>query len=404
MRKAFIGFIMLAIVYGVSSISLSIYSIGMLEVSDNYKLENIELGLSFPPVSDDNQRLITKYHLDQLNIKKIRFAEDWSYREPTRGSFKWNSLDKRMDFCEENDIELLLTIQSNGPEWACNAQNERSCVFSNLTAWEIYVRALLERYSNKIEKIQFGNEWQSNWWYVGSAEEFVFANNLLYDAVQELSPETKFVLGGFACGTLEAMAAIYGYIHSFISIEGDVIDQEEILEYKNSEEVLKGKERIEHVLNNAKFDMLDLHFYDEYEIWPVLLEMIDDLVPNAPVICTEFGGPNLNYLGISYNDNLQASELIKYIETLDSMEVDEAYFFKLVEGGSANAAHQKSGLLTSLLSKKPAYRVLQSYTNQVPLIDAYILIYSGVLTVMIMVLVSASYGIYWIIQGTKMKE
>jgi len=40
---------------------------------------------------------------------------------------------------------------------------------------------MLNRYKNQIAKIQFGNEWNLEFWYAGTAQDFVAANNILYD-------------------------------------------------------------------------------------------------------------------------------------------------------------------------------------------------------------------------------
>jgi hypothetical protein len=60
-----------------------------------------------------------------------------------QGQFNWAPLDDRINWAYNNGYDILLTIQSNGPDWACSGvQNDRSCVFDN-NYFKIYIDALL---------------------------------------------------------------------------------------------------------------------------------------------------------------------------------------------------------------------------------------------------------------------
>lgn len=158
-------------------------------------LNYLELGLSFPPVGDVTERTFTQTHMNVLGVDRIRFGEHWALREPSPGVFSWSGLEQRIDWAYTNNIDVLLTIQSDGPAWACSGvQNPRSCVFNNNQDFKFYIDSLLQRYSGKIDKIQFGNEWQDHFWYAGNAQDFIDANNILYNSVQQYSPTTSVVL------------------------------------------------------------------------------------------------------------------------------------------------------------------------------------------------------------------
>ncbi|NRA12602.1 MAG: hypothetical protein HRT57_11665 [Crocinitomicaceae bacterium] len=49
------------------------------------------------------------------------------------------------------------------------------------------------------------------------------------------------------------------------------------------------------------------------------------------MIVSEFGGPNINYE--PYTQTYQADRLFQYIKKIDSLKIEEAYYFKLIEGG-----------------------------------------------------------------------
>ena len=56
-------------------IILLINSLVISNAQNDTCLNNLTLGISFPPVKDENQRTFAKTHLDILDAKKIRFDE-----------------------------------------------------------------------------------------------------------------------------------------------------------------------------------------------------------------------------------------------------------------------------------------------------------------------------------------
>ena len=332
-------------------------------------LIQLELGLSFPPVNNADQREFTEEQLEALSVRLVRFAENWRNREPEPGRYNWTPLDGRLDWVQENRVSLLLTIQSNGPDWACDPdyRNERSCVYLDQQDFSNYVHALLQRYPNQIDKIQFGNEWMSQYWYAGSAQDFVRFHNILYEAVQTHSPHTLVVLGGFSYGTLKVMAFCEGYLDTYEAIRGGQVIELNRNECETSE-AHAIRERILFVLENAFYDLLDFHFYDDVENWPIILDVSQELFPTeSPIIVSEFGGPNL-FWELPYSDEFQAERLVEYIQTLDLMGIEEAYFFKLVQSDSASPAHRQSGLFmvdNGVLIPKPAYEVFLAFSSEI---------------------------------------
>jgi len=325
-----------------------------------YNLNNLELAISFPALENNSQRKCTQKILSDLNVKKIRFAEEWKFREATEDNYNWGPLDDRLNWAKTNGYKVMLTIQSNGPDWACaGASNDNSCVFET-ASFKQYIEDLLQRYPNQLDKIQFGNEWQSDFWYIGSAEEFTIANNILYAAVQTYSPETDVVLGGFTAISLRFLAACAGKLSSFRDDEGVVYDESNINANCTGAESVALLNRINYVLENASYDLLDMHLYDDPENWSVVINHFKSMA-TKPVIVSEFGGPNSNYE--SDSDGNQAKRLYDYIVTLDSAGIEEAYYFKLVQG-SKNKAHVKSGLLKGAFkSTKQSYFVFRNFSN-----------------------------------------
>lgn len=350
-------------------ITISLTTLFECKAQNDTCLNFTTLGLSFPPVADSVQRAFAETHLDFLEVQKIRFAENWVLREPTQGNFNWQPIDDRLDWAYNNGYEILLTIQSNAPDWACSSlQNSQSCVFKDNNDFKTYIDSLLQRHPNKISKIQFGNEWQTDYWYIGNANDFIQANNVLYNSVQTYSPSTQVVLGGFTTISLRFLAGCNGYVSSFYDDDGIFYDAVYLSTNCPTPAIQNVKNRIDSVLQYAYYDIIDLHFYDDVEQWDEYYLNFSDTI-TKPIIVSEFGGPNMNYE--PYSDTFQADRLYQYIKKLDSLQISEAYFFKLVEG-TANAAHSTSGLIddTTLLEKQ-AYYLFNSFATCVTSISDY---------------------------------
>lgn len=329
-------------------------SIGQSDTCLNYT----ELGLSFPPTTGSVQRDFTKPHMDILGVKKLRFEDDWYYREPVQGYYNWGDLDSIVNWAERNGFELMLSIPPRGPDWACTSQqNEMSCVFADNEDFNTYLDTLFSKYSGVFPLVQFANEWESQWWYIGSAAQFIATNNAFYQAVKENSPSSQVVLGGFTTMSLRIMSACNGYVSSFNDDEGNIYGQEWIDEYCDHELVLALFSRIDSVLSFANYDMLDLHLYHDVDQWDEYYACFSDTI-SKPIIVSEFGGPNIN-MGPS-DDEYQAQCLYRYIKKLDSLQIPEAYFFKLV-AGSTNPNGVVSNLIDSTLNEKESYFVFQAF-------------------------------------------
>lgn len=329
--------------------------------------ETPAFGLSYPGVTETADRGFTLSNLQTLSLSRVRFDEDWKHREPVEGEFNWAPLDDRMQWLADNEISVLLTIQSNGPNWACepDLSNERTCIYSNTDKFENYIQTLLQRYPNQIEQLQFGNEWLSPYWFLGSANDFVEYNNIVYRSVQRHSPNTKVVLGGFASGSLSIISYCAGDLDQFFDEQsGDLVDTSRRHNVCNSEDMLSSQHMLDTVLESAEFDYLDLHLYDDVENWGTYLQTMRNAVGDSvPVIIGEFGGPNLIWEQ-PYSDEFQATRLALYLDTLSAMDINEAYYFKLVQSESALAAHWESGLYKlegDVHIKKPAFDVFEHF-------------------------------------------
>ncbi|MBI9107581.1 MAG: cellulase family glycosylhydrolase [Spirochaetales bacterium] len=323
-----------------------------------YGTSDIIAGMSFPPFSNSEQINFTVTEIKKMAIDRIRTAVDWRNREPIQGTFYWDPMDVRMNTAKENNISVFLTIINLCPDWAqLSSGSDGACIIDE-SALQTFIEKLLERYDN-IDKIQFGNEWESGaedgtvYMDPNSIEKFVTYNNILYDTVQRLSPDTKVVLGGL---TREYPIVEYfarnGSYPDFSGISlangATVEDLEKKVDKIKTDYESKGiKQNIEYVFQNAKYDILDIHLYDDPENWPEYLTVIPD---GKPVLVSEFGGPNSEFEKTS--PDYQADRMEYYIDAIEALPIIEAYYFKLVESDSSY--HKDSGLFFSNSIIKPA--------------------------------------------------
>jgi len=330
------------------------------ELIEPVATRKIEYGLSFPPVSTTEQLAFTADALKDLKINRVRFAEDWKNRETQVDTFNWEPLDARIQWAEDNNIDLFLTIQSDGPTWRCASSNSRSCVFADNNDFKVYIETLLQRYPNQIKRIQFGNEWQTEFWYVGTAQEYVTAANILYDAVTTYSPQTTVALGGFTTASLRYLAACTGLVDEILNDDGSYTRGQNIQLLCASNEYINGLARVDYVLQNANYDEIDIHLYDDPEYWTEYTQAINSRIAvNTPIVVTEFGGPHM--FAEPTDEAYQATRLQDYITKLETLPIIEAYYFKLVEGTN-NPVHEFTGLYTQDLRKKLNYDVLRRQT------------------------------------------
>jgi hypothetical protein len=321
----------------------------------------IAAGMSFPPFANSKQIEFTVAELDKLSIDRIRIAIDWRNREPERGEFYWAPMDDRMKAAAENEISVFLTIASVCPDWAKLPPGSDGANRMDEEALETFIEAVLLRYDN-IDKIQFGNEWETGagdgtaYISPASVEKFVLYTNILYDAVQRLSPETQVVLGGLT--RTYPMVEYFMKNGAYPDFSGITLsrgvsmeDLEARMDRLQAEYVENGiQENIEYVFANASYDILDIHLYDDPENWPEYLSVLPD---DRPILVSEFGGPNSEFEETSAA--YQAERMEDYMDAIEQLPIIEAYYFKLVD--SKASYHQDSGLYYGSLRPKPARNV-----------------------------------------------
>ena len=175
-------------------------------------------------------------------------------------------------------------------------------------------------------------------------------------------------LGGITKWPLVYLAGCQlGLIDEFYTEEGELVSPSQKEAWCNSAEVIERNQRVKYVFINAKYDMVDIHLYDDPENWAAYVEALQSNLnlEDKPIILTEFGGPREQdpRFGDPYDEEVQATQLQKYIDKLKELPVSEAYYFRLIEGDGIGIGHPLTGLMKLIDGtpvKKPNYDVFKN--------------------------------------------
>ena len=352
---------------------------------------DLKLGIANPPKPQGEIIDV----LNDLNVYGIRMnSPKWADSEKERGEYNFIWLEQRIDELNENNIKFVSSVGHNVPRWACEEgtievgvsieEHLVNCKVKNTDDFRNFAKAYFSKLGKKIHIVQFTNEW--TWTWTRPVDELIELNNILYDEAKKSNPDLPVSLGSVPIGVVRLMY-IYeeGLDRDFDYIDGYIENGKmyncDGTGVKTTEEKLRKyvEEKIDPVLKNAKYDMLDLHFYDDSDNWDEyesawrkhLKKLGKD--ENIPIIVTEFGGPHYECEDAK-DEELQVKRLGEYIEALEKMNVEEAYFFKLAEGSKI---HFESGLYKKKQGtsgqdiydyvKKPNYDVFKEYANQINL-------------------------------------
>ncbi|MEM6289091.1 MAG: beta-galactosidase [Bacteroidota bacterium] len=321
-------------------------------------LPALDLGIAFPPVADAEQRAFTIPQLAALGVDHVRFSQAWRFREPERDRFVWRPLDARVADLVAAGIEVFLTLDIEGaPDWLASlSPAEQEAEF------RAYVRALLDRLGADLAWIQYGNEWNAVL-DPGEVDAFVRLANVLADEVARL-PEAerpRVALGSVSIGGLSALALLQGRIENVVFEGGPLYTEAEIAAARAA-----GPETLDAfrtIVGSVRYDAVDLHLYDDVWNWPTYRAAVEKLLAEAgrdpaatPVVVSEFGGPHptLEPGGEAF----QARRVEAYVRALARLDVERAYFFKLVEEPGAPIAHPNSFLIDADLERRAAFDVI----------------------------------------------
>lgn len=341
--------------------------------------ERTDFGI-FPMTKTTQALTYSAERIIDLNLKRVTKFEMWNVRQATRdSSYKWGGMDNVMvDFLDATDAKMFLRItpwglNSDGSvAWYCDTTqadkvpDEFSCVIKPeyTDDFKAYLDAITKRYSDRLTEIAFGNEWTGSH-FVGDEYDYVEYANWLYEITKANSPDTTVVLGAITSNPMKYAASCKlsasdpNYLEK-VYFKGQYLDDEEKQQFCQAMEGPYNK--LIYALNNAKYDAVDIHLYDDYDNWDEYVNILRTLT-DKPLYVSEFGGPSPNdpkRADLEY----QASELRHYLDTILGLQIPKAYYFQLIETG---AYHANSALIyldeNSEPVLKPTYEVFKNRYN-----------------------------------------
>ena len=206
----------------------------------------------------------------------------WQQLEPEKGRFDWSAADAFVTQLHSRDEALISLFSSS--QWAVQHPSIMlpPSPAKNLDDYYQFVHAVVNRYKGKVRYWQNDAEPNNPVFWAGTKEEFVAQLKVFYRAVKDADPDATVVVGGYD-GLF-----IPPNLPSWPGQRTEPFPQQQA-----------GLDFFEYVLHEGRdaFDLFDLRLYgDPYTIVARVDYMRERMAANGyikPVICTEYGGPNL---------------------------------------------------------------------------------------------------------------
>ncbi|MEM7075001.1 MAG: glycosyl hydrolase [Pseudomonadota bacterium] len=311
------------------------------------------IGIAFPPVSRRDHVAFTVSALRDLAIRDIRIAENWKRRGITPTAEDFEPLRRKIGTLRRAGLRIMLTVQTDGPPEVCGPSNKFGCAFRPDAPFEAYLTQLLAAVGDRIDAIQFGNEWDHQ--FAGSIAEYVALHDRFARTVRAHRPDLTLVLGGITNRAPYAHA-VCSRAQSF-DLPGSHDTSAEQSFCAQSEKNDFARQAVRTVAAQADYDVFDVHLYDAPGLWETAVGWVARLAQGKPIWITEFGGPHpaLEPRDPAYH----ARQLARYMATVERLPVDRAYYFKLTDDDTSY--HSRSGLYDQQGRAKPALGVFRHH-------------------------------------------
>jgi hypothetical protein len=204
----------------------------------------------------------------------------WNQVEPKRGTYDWTAVDAFVNQLKSPDEGLVGVFSAS--EWAVTKPSTMlpPSPAKNPDDYYRFIFDLVSHCRGRVRYWQNDAEPNSPIYWGGTKEEFVAALALFHKAVKAADPEAVVVVGGYD--------GLFGPPGTF--------------QFPNQQ---AGLDFFDYVFEEGHdaFDLFDLRLYgDPYTIVPRVAHMRQMMRVHGfekPIICTEYGGPNLFELAVN---------------------------------------------------------------------------------------------------------
>lgn len=145
---------------------------------------------------------------------------NWDILEPTDDEFSWTVYDAVIDKYEEHDIKPLglLTYSS---QWASSnpGSDDFEFYYPDINAWEDYVGTVAEHYKGRVDHWEIWNEPNLESFWKSDVEQYATHFAVAVDAIKEVNPDAKVVLGGLSGTDADFLNELYGQLNDKSDID-----------------------------------------------------------------------------------------------------------------------------------------------------------------------------------------
>jgi len=328
-----------------------------------------QLGLSFPGSNPNYYGYMT-----DAGIGTVRISASWKQIEPRKGRYNWSGLDRRIIGLQNLGIDPFVTFESNA-EWATTASSfnkVKNATPKSIEVWDGFITAVVERYNadgqndapglkRPVRWYQAANEWisdtnRSGGW-AGTPQQLITYVNTAQSAVKRSDPNANFVMGGIASTNLDLLVnalKVDRYTVQQYSNEGRLrVFKEAEIEGPLVQDALA--KLVRPVLQNTRYDYLDLHLYGPETRDPERVKAIQNIAKPAPILTSECGGPSLDYSKTSYKPEDHFFAVIHRNLMIQSLDMPFCLWFQLGETDGATWGNEKTALFDRNKQPKPGY-------------------------------------------------
>lgn len=164
------------------------------------------------------------FTLRKMGIRFVRIDLGWSWIEPRKGEFKWDSSDRLLDAAEKNGLSVLATTQYI-PKWAAQKPYHQYGGDPDPAEWEAFYRRIIERYGKKIAVYEVWNEPDTPYHWSGGAAAYAKHLERTAKVIRELAPNALIAHAGltgeeklwrpFSVALMESKVGDFFDIYSF---------------------------------------------------------------------------------------------------------------------------------------------------------------------------------------------
>ena len=282
------------------------------------------------------------FKLKFIGINWVRIDIDWNFTEYNKGEFNWNEIDRVINYCNNNKIDIYASIGYT-PGWANDYKGIHYSP-TNRSDWEKFIRKVCKRYGSKLKYFGIWNEMNLHFWK-GSKKEYL--EDIFQPAVRIIrsySPYNKI------CGPdLTHMTGIMNFLkgnHWYIWMK--------------------------YLLKNVghEYDVISHHIYKEnvHEIfdsldnkkWYSLIPTLESLVSKYTEAIIPFWITETGWCTDEYTDVEQSDKIIDLYRHRDARNWPENLFIYSAYD-DPNPGVKEFGILDKYLKPKKSYFKIEDY-------------------------------------------